>query len=60
MSPEQAEYRRNVLNYLQYIGFTLTEALELLPKDPTKHVAFRMAFTVDEDREPETRKDRLS
>jgi len=60
MTPEQVEFRRGVLNYLQYIGFTLKEALELLPKDPTKLMAFRMSFMVDECREPVTELKELS
>ena len=60
MTPEQVAYRRDVLNYLQYIGFTLKEALELLPKDPTKLEAFRMTFLVEEDREPSTDPKELS
>lgn len=60
MTPEQTAYRRGVLNYLQYIGFTLKEALELLPEDPNKLMAFRMSFMVDEDREPMTNPQELS
>lgn len=53
MTPEQAAvYRRGLLNYLQYIGFTLTEALHLIPEDDGKLFAFRFSFMVDEDREP--------
>ena len=60
MTPEQAAYRREVLNYLQYIGFLLNEALELLPKDPTQLPAFRMTFMVDPDRTPPTDPKELS
>ena len=60
MTPAQAAYRRQVLNYLQYIGFLLSEALELLPKDPAKLPAFRMTFLVDEDHEPPTDPKELS
>lgn len=61
MTPEQAvAYRRDLLNYLQYIGFTLTEALHLIPKDDAKLFAFRMSFMVDEDREPATDPKELS
>jgi hypothetical protein len=60
MTPEQIAYRREVLNYLQYIGFLLNEALELLPKDPAQLPAFRMSFMVDPDREPTTDPKELS
>jgi hypothetical protein len=60
VTPEQAAYRRQVLNYLQYIGFLLSEALKLLPKDPEALHAFRMAFMVDEDRVPTTDPKELS
>jgi hypothetical protein len=61
VTPQQAAvFRWDVLNYLQYIGFTLTEALRLMPSDPNKLMAFRMAFMVDEDREPATDPKELS
>jgi hypothetical protein len=60
MTPEQAAYRYHVLNYLQQIGFTLTEAIALLPKDPTQLQAFRMTFLVDEGHEPPTDPKELS
>ncbi len=60
MTPEQAAYRRQVLNYLQYIGFHLEEALAIMPKDPEKLRAFRMSFLVDEDHEPPTDPKELS
>ena len=61
MTPEQAAaYRRNVLNYLQYIGFRLDEALALMPKDDSKLFAFRFSFMVDENREPATDPKELS
>ena len=60
MTPEQTAFRHQVLNYLQAIGFSLTEAIALLPKDPEKHFAFRMSFMVDEDHEPPTDPQALS
>ncbi len=60
MTPEQAAYRREVLNYLQYIGFHLEEALRMIPKDPKDFKAFRMSFLVDPDRLPATGRLELS
>lgn len=60
MTPEQASYRRGLLNYLQYIGFHLAEALRMLPKDPREFFAFRMRFQVEECREPATDPKELS
>ena len=51
MTPEQKAYRSDVLNYLQFIGFTLEEALQMIPKDPERLPAYRMSFLVDVDRQ---------